>query len=202
LTTAIVYRILGNEKIKLADGQASLQIDAEQAAAKKAILLLNSQGYKKDIPKIYADIKNIQTISKSYPSFKIDSNNINTLQTNQHRIKTQIKYLATPLCFACKTRDKDMVSTLLNLKADPSIYDIYNMSCFDLLFINSDVNIDSVKSILQVFQKFDIPIIMHKNIFDFYFSKYLSDSFFSNLQSKLVFIDESQESQKYLSKQK
>jgi dsRNA-specific ribonuclease len=206
LTTSIVYRIFNNDKtdktveIKLAEGKASLQIDAEQAAAKEAIKVLNKQGYQKAIPKIYTDIKNIQSIDIDHLiNIKIDADNINILQSNGYqRIKTQVKYLASPLCYACKAHNYNMIEKILEMKGDPSITDSYNMTCYDLLFINSNnVSSDTLKNILELFLKHNQTIVMHANIVEFYLSKYLETTFFKTLKNKITIVDEIKETQNY-----
>jgi dsRNA-specific ribonuclease len=58
ITKSVVYRVIGEGKqtqyIPLGEGTASLKADAQQNAAKNALVFLKSRGYSKPVPEVYS----------------------------------------------------------------------------------------------------------------------------------------------------
>lgn len=183
-------------KVHLATSKAKYKDHAEQLASSIAIKFLESQGYIKYPPSIYAQLAGEKKITKENLLSITKSKNLHEAQL---KINTPIvqkgntKYSATPIFIFSKKRDFDGIKECIENGADLSLQDCYGLSIFDRILLG-DIDHEFIKKILKIFSSpkkanLSIPqnklkdkIKISKNIFENYKNEY-------NLQkSRFIFI--------------
>lgn len=170
-------KIIGNyRKILIGEGSAALKADSEQVAALNALKKMESEGYIKHPPAIYAKFVDNKIITK--PTTKCDiikiignEKEINGLFQTKKKSVYQNKYLSTVLTMYCRKRDSIGVLTCLDMGADPNIKDSDGMTCLDILMIGQK-EVEHIAAILDLFSGRNIVLDIHENIFKAYFRDY------------------------------
>jgi dsRNA-specific ribonuclease len=176
-----VYRIEGGNNIKLGEGKASLKADAQQNAASYALKTLNSQGYIKQIPRLYSRMCGEFVEEVLQIDYKDD---VNGLYQTKQKSKYQNKYMSTPIAFYCRIRSIKDVKECLKLKADVNILDTDGMFALDLLFVGK-VDEQIVSEIFKEIIDHSKKIRMNKTVFDMYYQKYKNNILFSENESTI-----------------
>jgi dsRNA-specific ribonuclease len=177
-------RIVGGRYEEIGRGSAALKADAQQKASRYALLCLNRQGFKKNVPAIYKRFSN-EGIDEEKEVVDINmltrkwGGNINELQSTRQKTKYHNKYMSTPLAKYCSERNYSGVSSCMESGATPSIKDTDGMYPIDLLFINNNIDEKVVNGIMHcIAEKSNTSILcIHKQVFDLYCTQYTSDIF-------------------------
>lgn len=173
-------RIVGGTPILIGKGKASLESDAEQAAAAEGLEQMKRDGYYKIPPKCYQRFMNPDeipcvTITPKYLLSKYGEN-INELVKTKNKSKYQCRYESTVLSMYCRQRNINGVKTVISMGADISIRDTDGMTALDLLFIGK-IDPPIVKTIMKIIVKTGQELTMNVGVMDTYYDKY-DDKYF------------------------
>jgi dsRNA-specific ribonuclease len=170
-------RITGGKYIKIGEGSASLKSDAQQKAAEIALKTLATQGIKKHIPEIYKRLCGDSNIEINViSSDKKWGDDINCLKPTKEKTKYQNKYQSTPISMYCRQRNITGVASCIDLASDPNIVDTDGMTSLDLLFIGK-IDDKIVSDILNLLLRHKSSLVIHRQVFEMYYSKYTSEYF-------------------------
>ena len=185
--------IISGQYIKIGEGFATLKADAQQNAAKNAIINLAKQGWTKQAPEFYQNF-----LTENHPVDILNSekikvlwgDNINEMQSTKDKTKYQNKYESTPIALYNRIRNINGVVECLKRNADLNITDTDCLYPLDLLFIGK-TDIDTVKSIISIIleHKRDYKIKIHSQVFDMYYVLYKLDDYFNQIINKLDIVN-------------
>lgn len=186
--TVNMKKIVGRyQKVKIGEGSAALKSDAQQMAATDAIENLRQQGFVKYAPRIYAkfsgDYKDDgETTAEDIIRIVGSPVNINEQFPTRGKSKHQSKYTSTVLGKYARERDYEGIKLALKMGADPNVPDSEGLSALDLLLIGP-VDVKLVKKVMKKFLKSNPNLTIFTNIYDVYYSKYLTadPEFFSTI---------------------
>ena len=189
LTRATIYRKIGTQTHKIAEGTASLKADAQQNAAQNALNILAKQNILKEIPTIFTQLAQQQSIENTPDTTTLKPKWLADINSLQHtkKSKYQNKYQSTPLSFFCMKRNLQRIEECINLGADINIPDTDEMCPLDLLFIGK-TDIPLLKNIITsiLSKQTDTPLKIHSDIFNMYYSTYKTeDPYFETIIDKL-----------------
>jgi len=174
VTHSVVYLIKPNEKAReIGKGSAALKSDAQQAAARNALALLNGEGWVKPIPKVYARFAaGKKKKENTYKKSDFSPETINELVATKKKTKYQSQYASTRLAEMCRKRNVSGVKACLECGADPNIPDTDGMLPLDLVFIG--VRDERVERIVKYLRRAKATKVSD-SVFDAYVDDEYSD---------------------------
>lgn len=183
-------RIVGGKNILLGSGTAALKADAQQNAAKDSLKLLNSQGWVKQVPRVYKKFNDDLKTNSRTQTKDIQlkwGEDINAMVNTKDKTKYQNKYQSTAIAYYCRIRDIEGVESCIKLGADCNIIDTDGMYPLDLIFIGGK-NHKIVKTLLELLRDGGGDRLMHTEIYNTYVKQYYTDirGFFDNLSVQLL----------------
>jgi dsRNA-specific ribonuclease len=197
ITFCQIFRINGGEYksetqkktcgkyILVGEGSASLKSDAQQVASANALKNMEHQGFIKQPPLLYRQIRdgtlNENAVTKEIV-IKLCEGNINKQINTRSKSKYQSKYTSTLIASYCRTRCVSGIDFCLELGSDLNIEDSDGMSVFDLLFIG-EKNEQLVYNIMEKLLKHinDNDIKISKEVFDTYYIMYTNKYFMKHI---------------------
>ena len=172
-------------KILIGEGSAQYKAQAEQSAASIAIKTLESQGYVKYAPAIYAQLsgekkvvkESLVSITKS-KNLEEAKSKVNVPIPQKGKNKYQNKYLSTPIFYFAKKRDIEGIQECIQNGADLTILDSDGLSIVDRLLIGQVDDI--VGKCLDLITKSKKHLTISNNVYSKYKNDYSLDSFILN----------------------
>lgn len=164
-------------KILIGEGSAQYKAQAEQQAAAKAIKTLESQGYVKYAPAIYAQLSSgekrvvketLMSLTKSKTNGEAASK-VNVMIPQKGKNKYQNKYMSTPIFHFAKKRDIEGIEECIKSGADLSILDTDGLTVSDRVLIG-EIDLALVEKCFKLIPTTNIS----RNVYEQYKDKYQS----------------------------